>query len=120
MGTLRWKKAYVETIPVPRVSAAKERPFIRLVDLILAAKAADPNADTAELEKAIDWLVYDLYGLTDEETAVVADYFWEGSLTEEEEGPSIAAGNEESLKEVRATDGRNTMEELRKIIKGLG
>ena len=72
MGTLRWKKVYVENIPVPKLSAAKERPFVHLVDRILEVKSADPNADTRELEEHIDWLVYDLYGLTDEETAAVA------------------------------------------------
>ena len=79
MGTLRWKKVYVEDIPVPKLTAEKQLPFVRLVDRILEAKAADPNADTIEMEQQIDWLVYDLYGLIDEETAAVADYFWHGS-----------------------------------------
>ena len=89
MGTLRWKKVYVENIPVPKPSAAKQQPFVRLVDRVLDAKAADPNADTSELEEQIDWLVYDLYGLTDEETAAVADYFWDGSLTQEQEDRAL-------------------------------
>jgi hypothetical protein len=42
-----------------------------LVDRILAAKKADPAADTSALEAEIDQLVYKLYGLTDEEIAVV-------------------------------------------------
>jgi hypothetical protein len=74
MGTLRWKKVYVERLPVPKVNAAKQRPFVRLVDRILAAKAADPNADTTASEAEIDWLVYALYGLTNEEAAVIADF----------------------------------------------
>jgi len=41
------------------------------VHLILAAKKADPLADTSALESEIDQLVYQLYGLTDEEIAVV-------------------------------------------------
>ena len=72
MGVLQWKKFAVERIPVPKISAARQRPFIRLVDRILAAKATDPNADTGELEEEIDWMVYDLYDLTNEETAVYA------------------------------------------------
>ena len=71
MGTLRWKKVYVQTIPVPRLSAAKQRPLVGLVDRILEAKAANPAADTAELEADIDRRVYALYGLTDEEIAVI-------------------------------------------------
>ena len=50
-------------------------PFVRLVDRILKAKAADPDADTSELGEQIDRLVYDLYGLTDEEREEVAGYF---------------------------------------------
>ena len=71
MGTLRWKKIYVETIPAPRANAAKQHPIVRLVDRILDAKAANPNADTAALEVEIDRLVYALYGLTEEEIAAV-------------------------------------------------
>lgn len=38
---------------------------------ILAAKQADPSADTAALEAETDRLVYALYGLTEEEVAIV-------------------------------------------------
>ncbi|GHT48768.1 hypothetical protein FACS1894102_2400 [Spirochaetia bacterium] len=38
---------------------------------ILAAKAADPQADTQGLEQEIDRMVYSLYGLTAEEVQVV-------------------------------------------------
>ena len=70
-GVLRWKKVYVETIPIPKITAAEQRPFMRLVDSILAAKDAVPSADTSALEAKIDRLCYNLYGLTDEEIAVV-------------------------------------------------
>ena len=71
MGVLRWKKVYVETIPIPKISAIEQRPFIRLVDSILTAKAADPAADTDEQEAEIDRLVYLVYGLTEEEISTV-------------------------------------------------
>ena len=71
MGTLRWKKAYVETIPIPKIDAEAQRPFIALVDKILKAKTSDPQADTSELEEEIDWLVYDLYDLTEQERAAI-------------------------------------------------
>ena len=41
------------------------------MDEILNARAADPNADTECLEWDIDSLVYDLYGLTDDEATAV-------------------------------------------------
>jgi type II restriction/modification system DNA methylase subunit YeeA len=44
---------------------------ISLVDQILTAKKSDPKADTTTLEKAIDQLVYQLYGLTEEEIKIV-------------------------------------------------
>ena len=40
-----------------------------LVDKILTAK--EQNQDTAELEKQIDVLVYQLYGLTEEDIKIV-------------------------------------------------
>jgi hypothetical protein len=48
-----------------------QRPIVDIVDRILAAKAADPAADTTALEREIDRIVYELYGLTEEEIAIV-------------------------------------------------
>jgi adenine-specific DNA-methyltransferase len=41
------------------------------VNRILAAKEANPAADTSALEREIDHQVYALYGLTPEEIAIV-------------------------------------------------
>ena len=71
MGTLRWKKVYVEEIAIPQISTIAQRPFIHLVDRILDAKSGDPDADTSELESEIELLVYQLYDLTDEEIAAI-------------------------------------------------
>ncbi len=60
-----------KSLPIPRITAAEQRPFIRLVERILSAKDVDPDADTGELEAEIDRLVYALYGLTAEEIAAV-------------------------------------------------
>ena len=43
----------------------------RVVDKIVAAKQRDASADTTALEREIDQLVYKLYGLTEEEIAIV-------------------------------------------------
>ncbi len=67
----RWKKVYVETIPIPKIPTTKQRPFIQLIDGILAAKDVDPDSDITEQEHEIDRLVYALYGLTKEEIAAV-------------------------------------------------
>ena len=72
MGLTEWKIVTVKRIPVPQVSAARQRPFIQLVDHILATKAADPSADTSDDEAEIDRLVYELYGLKEKEMASIA------------------------------------------------
>ena len=104
MGTLRWKKVYVETIPVPKITAAKQRPFVRLVDRILKAKAADTDADTTEIEEEIDWLVYDLYGLTNAEVAAVEGEKGEVvHATVEEEDAALSRAMDEVLGEERVS-----------------
>ena len=42
-----------------------------MVDKILAAKKNIPSADTSALESEIDFLVYQLYGLTYDEVLIV-------------------------------------------------
>ena len=42
-----------------------------IFDRILAAKKSNPLADTTAEEREIDRLVYDLYGLTEDEIAIV-------------------------------------------------
>ena len=71
MGVLQWKRFAVERIPVPELSAADQIPFIHLVEQILEAKDAEPDADTSALEKEIDRLVYELYGLMEEEITAI-------------------------------------------------
>ena len=71
MGLVQWDKFLVESLPIPKISGARQRPLIRLVDAILAAKDADPEADIAAEEREIDRLVYGLYGLDEDDVAAV-------------------------------------------------
>jgi hypothetical protein len=71
MGTNRWLKYKIEQLPIKIIPEKQQRPFIIVVDQILATKKQDSNADTRALEKEIDKLVYELYGLTEEEIAIV-------------------------------------------------
>jgi hypothetical protein len=50
---------------------AEHAAIVKLVDRIVAAKRADPNADTSAWEREIDERVYRLYGLTPEEIKIV-------------------------------------------------
>ncbi len=58
-------------IPLPKPELVDQKPIMGLVDQILSAKSANPSADTSSLEAEIDSLVFDLYGLTAEERAIV-------------------------------------------------
>ena len=71
MGTLRWKKVYVERLPIPRITSPKQKRLSQLVDRILEAKDTDRDADTTETEAEIDQKVYQLYELTSSEISEV-------------------------------------------------
>ena len=73
MGVPRWVRFTVERIPIPQIDAEAQRPFIELVDRILKATNANPDADTRDMEKQLGLLVYNLYGLTNAEVTVVTD-----------------------------------------------
>ncbi|GAA8747868.1 hypothetical protein oki423_06000 [Helicobacter pylori] len=66
----------VETLPIPQITKSNQPTadkIIALVDKILALKEKDPKANTQELEKEIDALVYELYNLTDEEIKIIEE-----------------------------------------------
>ena len=73
MGVTRWIGHTVEQIPVPKVTAEKQCLMVGQVDRILTTKVADPAADTSKEDGEIDHLVYELYGLTTDEVAMVAE-----------------------------------------------
>jgi hypothetical protein len=52
---------HLRNLPIPSISEKKQEPIITLVDKIIATKATTPNADTTDLEKKIDKMVYKLY-----------------------------------------------------------
>ena len=66
---LIWK--YFGQIPIPQNNEDQANLIIKIVDQILVAKKSDPTTDTTALEKEIDQLVYELYGLTEEEIKIV-------------------------------------------------
>ena len=62
----------VDALPVfPPMTPEQQARMLTHVDNVLKAKKRDPGADTSAEERAIDRLVYDLYGLTDEERGIV-------------------------------------------------
>ena len=64
-------KVVFEQIPLKRISKESQKPFVSKVDQILALKQENPEADTSVLEQEIDEMVYELYGLSEEEIGTV-------------------------------------------------
>lgn len=71
MGTNRWKKYKIELLPIKIPSLEQEKEIEILVNQILLIKKQSSTADTTDLETQIDQLVYELYGLTEEEIKIV-------------------------------------------------
>ncbi|MBP5696887.1 MAG: N-6 DNA methylase [Treponema sp.] len=70
-GNIDVNPEYIRNIPIPSATPAQQKPIIALVDKILAAKKANPQADTSKEEAEIDRLVYALYGLSEDEIKIV-------------------------------------------------
>ena len=70
-GYFEYKPVYVSQLPIATGDEETKETIRALVQQILTAKQADPAADTTALEAEIDRLVYGLYGLTEEEIALV-------------------------------------------------
>ncbi|MFP6024854.1 Eco57I restriction-modification methylase domain-containing protein [Helicobacter pylori] len=72
----RYKKAFIERLPIPQITEKNQELARKITDgtkQILALKEKDPKANTQQLEKEIDALVYQLYNLTDEEIKIIED-----------------------------------------------
>ncbi|GAA9929280.1 class I SAM-dependent DNA methyltransferase [Helicobacter pylori] len=66
----------LEKIPIPKITPQNQKLADKITDCakaILEAKEKDPKANTQELEKEIDALVYQLYNLTDEEIKTIEE-----------------------------------------------
>jgi len=77
-GAYTLKHETIRELPVKNLKAKDQKPFIDLVDKILDITEGEDylenptkQAKVKELEKKIDQLVYELYGLTDEEIKLV-------------------------------------------------
>ncbi|WP_233408164.1 class I SAM-dependent DNA methyltransferase [Helicobacter pylori] len=72
----RYKKAFIERLPIPKITPQNQELADKITDgakAILEAKEKDPKANTQQLEKEIDALVYQLYNLTDEEIKIIEE-----------------------------------------------
>ena len=75
----RLSNQYVEQFPIPKIPKEQQKPFEKLVDIIIAKK--EKGEDTTKEEQTIDVMVYKLYGLTYNEVKTIYPVFF---LTEKE------------------------------------
>ena len=68
-GYYSMSSTFVDKLPIIQLTADKQKPLIESVDKILKAKLN--GNDTTTLEAEIDQLVYQLYGLTQEEIVII-------------------------------------------------
>jgi replication-associated recombination protein RarA len=80
-GFFEFKPMYVSQIPIHNLTEYQKESLEKLVKKCLDYKKSDPKADTSELEKEIDNLVYKLYQLRYNEVRMIDPDF---PLTEEE------------------------------------
>ncbi len=65
------QKNQLEAIPIPQVNIEKKNEISSVVEKILTTKRGHPSADTSALESEINRLVYQIYGLTEDEIKMV-------------------------------------------------
>ena len=113
----RWCLSQGESMPIPRLSAEEERDLVRLADEIQAAKDEDPAADTLHLEWAIDRLVYDHYGLTEEEDTAIERSLGLIFQTDEEEDAALARIALEAVNDPENVADKASEEEFYEIMR---
>jgi hypothetical protein len=82
--TMDFYSFYIQQIPIPLIiinSSLRQKPFIRIVDKILAITKDDDylenltkQAKVCEYEKQIDKMVYKLYGLNKKEIEIIENH----------------------------------------------
>ena len=65
------KLTHLKKLPITIPDEKTNKELERLASTIINAKCSNPSADTSALESEIDRLVYQLYGLTEEEITVI-------------------------------------------------
>jgi hypothetical protein len=68
---IKWFGDYFDSIPIPDFSTNFVTEITEIVKRTIKIKQENPDSDITEFEKEIDHLVYQLYGLTEEEIKIV-------------------------------------------------
>ncbi|WP_420878629.1 Eco57I restriction-modification methylase domain-containing protein [Roseivirga pacifica] len=70
-GWYSFESRFIKSIPIKSASDNRKKKIESKVDQILSLKKENPQADTSALEAEIDQMVYELYGLSEEEIKIV-------------------------------------------------
>jgi len=70
-GYIEVKPQYFEQIPIPNIDPKTQTKLAELAEKSILEKTYNQQADISEIENQIDQLVYQLYGLTEEEVKIV-------------------------------------------------
>ena len=73
-GAYTLKAATIESLPIAVGTREQQKEIALKVDSILNTKAKDKQADVSSTENEIDHLVYELYGLSEEDIKIVEGY----------------------------------------------
>ena len=65
----------LEQIPIPTIDVDFQKILNDIIDGIVSLKMSNPNNDIIALEKEIDSIIYQLYGLTDAEIKIIEQSF---------------------------------------------
>ena len=69
--TVNISKTFLEQLPIPSISDEQKQPIVQLVNKVLTIKKIDLKSDTVALEKKINKLIFELYGLTENEITII-------------------------------------------------
>jgi hypothetical protein len=70
-GYIEVKPQYFEQIPIPDIDARTQSKLIELADNAIQERVSNQKADLSEVDFQIDQLVYQLYGLTEDEIKII-------------------------------------------------
>jgi methylase of polypeptide subunit release factors len=72
VGTNRWKKIYIENLPIPKIGEQQEKDFNKIVDQLLID--LNMKKDITNLDFKINELVLSLYDFTEEERELILNF----------------------------------------------
>lgn len=70
-GWYSFESKYIKYIPIPNISYSLREKINGCVGEILGSKKENSSYDTSSIETEIDQLIYELYGLTEDEVGIV-------------------------------------------------